>query len=374
MRGVCRRLRRALGVPLEEGRLVVALFNGRSKTLLGLDIGASSVKLLELSRKGDRQRVESHAVEPLPPNAVADRNVNDVEGVGEAIRRARRRAGSRTKQAVVAVAGPAVIAKTIELEAAMSDLDMERRIAAEADRYIPYPLDEVAMDFEVQGLSERNPDKAEVLLAACRKEHVESRAAALRAGGLKPAVVDLEQHALERAFALLKPLARQADEWVAAVVDLGATITGLCVLADGQAVFAQEQLFGGRQLTEAIQRRYSLSFEEAELAKKEGGLPENYQETLLGPFQEAALQQLSRSLAFFFSTSRYNELDCVVLAGGGAALAGLADVLKEGLGAPALLADPFADMELAREVDPQALAADAPSLLTCCGLALRRFA
>ena len=78
MRGVCRRLRRALGVPLEEGRLVVALFNGRSKTLLGLDIGASSVKLLELSRKGDRQRVESHAVEPLPPNAVADRNVNDV--------------------------------------------------------------------------------------------------------------------------------------------------------------------------------------------------------------------------------------------------------------------------------------------------------
>ena len=369
-----RRRRRALGVPLGGGRFAVALFNGRSATLLGLDIGASSVKLLELSRKGDRCRVESHAVAPLPPNAVAERNVSDVEAVGEAIKRARRSGGCRARQAVVAVAGPAVIAKTIELEAALSDQDMERRIAEEADRYIPYPLDEVALDFEVQGLSESSPDKVDVLLAACRKEHVESRAAALRSGGLKPAVVDLEQHAVERAFALLKPLGRQADEWVAAVLDLGATVTGLSVLADGQAIFAQEQLFGGRLLTEAIQRRYSLAFDEAELAKKQGGLPEDYPEAVLSPFRETALRQLSRSLEFFFSTTRYNALDCLVLAGGGAALPGLAETLGEGLGAPALIADPFADMDLARQVDPEALAAQAPALLTCCGLALRGLA
>ena len=170
----------------------MALFGKKTNILLGLDISSTSVKLLELSQANDKYRVESYSVEPLPPNAVVEKNISDVEGVGEAVKRVVNRAKSGSKSAAVAVAGSAVITKTIEMDAELSDDDMENQITVEADQYIPYPLDEVAIDFEVQGLSERNPEQVEVLLAACRKENVEMREAALDLGGLKPAVVDIE--------------------------------------------------------------------------------------------------------------------------------------------------------------------------------------
>ena len=169
----------------------MALFGKKSNILLGLDISSTSVKLLELSQSSDKFRVEAYAVEPLPPNAVVEKNISDVEGVGEAVRRVLSRSKSPSRQVAVAVAGSAVITKTIEMDAELSDDEMENQITVEADQYIPYPLDEVAIDFEVQGLSDRNPEQVEVLLAACRKENVEMREAALDLGGLKPAVVDI---------------------------------------------------------------------------------------------------------------------------------------------------------------------------------------
>ena len=197
------------------------------------------------------------------------KNISDVEGVGEAVRRVLSRSKSPSWQVAVAVAGSAVITKTIEMDAELSDDEMENQITVEADQYIPYPLDEVAIDFEVQGLSDRNPEQVEVLLAACRKENVEMREAALDLGGLKPAVVDIEAHAMKRAFDLVKPqLGGNPDDLMVAIVDIGATMTSLSVLAEDRAIYTRDQLFGGKQLTEEIQRRYSLSFEEAGLAKK----------------------------------------------------------------------------------------------------------
>ena len=235
----------------------MAWFKKKTNVLLGLDISSTSVKLLELSRSGDRFRVEAYGVEPLPPNAVVEKNINDVEGVGEAVKRLVARVKATSRQAAVAVAGSAVITKTIEMDASLNDDEMENQITVEADQYIPYPLDEVAIDFEVQGLSERNPDQVEVLLAACRKENVELREAVLDIGGLKPAVVDIEAHAMKRAFDLVKPqLGSNPDELVVAIIDIGATMTTLSVLADDKAIYTREQLFGGKQLTEEIQRRY----------------------------------------------------------------------------------------------------------------------
>lgn len=350
------------------------LFRKKPNVLLGLDISSTSVKLLELSRTNGRYRVEAYSVEPLPPNAVVEKNISDVEGVGEAIKRVIGRAKAQSKHAAVAVAGSAVITKTIEMDAALNDAEMENQITVEADQYIPYPLDEVAIDFEVQGLSERNPEQVEVLLAACRRENVEMREAALELGSLKPAVVDIEAHAMKRAFELIKPqLGANPQNLVVAIIDIGATMTTLSVLADDRSIYTREQLFGGKQLTEEIQRRYSLSFEEAGLAKKQGGLPDDYEEEVLQPFKEAVLQQVTRSLQFFFSSSQYDDVDYIVLAGGTASIEGLADMIESKLGTPTLIANPFVDMALTNKVDANALANDAPAMMIACGLAMRSF-
>ena len=350
------------------------LFKKKSDILLGLDISSTSVKLLELSKSNGRYRVESYGVEPLPPNAVVEKNISDVEGVGEAIKRLTGRARAGSKLAAVAVAGSAVITKTIEMEGALSDEELENQITVEADQYIPYPLEEVAIDFEVQGVSTRNPEQVEVLLAACRKENVELREAALELGGLKARVVDIEAHAMKRAFELIKrQLGENADDLVVAIIDIGATMTTLSVLADDRSIYTREQLFGGKQLTEEIQRRYSLSFEEAGLAKKQGGLPDDYDQEVLQPFKEACLQQVTRSLQFFFSSSQYDDVDYIVLAGGTASIDGLAKMIENKLGTPTVIANPFVDMSLASKVDSDALANDAPAMMIACGLAMRSF-
>ncbi|MEM7096634.1 MAG: pilus assembly protein PilM [Pseudomonadota bacterium] len=352
----------------------MALFGKKTNILLGLDISSTSVKLLELSVANDKYKVESYAVEPLPPNAVVEKNIADVEGVGDAIKRVIGRSKCASKVAAVAVAGSAVITKTIEMDAELNDDDMENQITVEADQYIPYPLDEVALDFEVLGLSDRNPDQVEVLLAACRKENVEMREAALDLGGIKPAVVDIEAHAMKRAFDLVKPqLGENPDDLVVAIIDIGATMTTLSVLAEDKAIYTREQLFGGKQLTEEIQRRYSLSFEEAGLAKKQGGLPDDYADEVLQPFKEAVLQQVTRSLQFFFSSSQYDDIDYIVLAGGTASIDGLADMIEAKLGTPTVIANPFLDMSLTPKVDAEALANDTPALMIACGLAMRSF-
>ena len=350
------------------------LFKKKSDILLGLDISSTSVKLLELSKSNGRYRVESYGVEPLPPNAVVEKNISDVEGVGEAIKRLTGRARASSKLAAVAVAGSAVITKTIEMDGALSDEELENQITVEADQYIPYPLDEVAIDFEVQGTSTRNPEQVEVLLAACRKENVELREASLDLGGLKARVVDIEAHAMKRAFELIKrQLGENADDLVVAIIDIGATMTTLSVLADDRSIYTREQIFGGKQLTEEIQRRYSLSFEEAGLAKKQGGLPDDYDQEVLQPFKEACLQQVTRSLQFFFSSSQYDDVDYIILAGGTASIEGLAKMIENKLGTPTIIANPFVDMSLASKVDSDALANDAPAMMIACGLAMRSF-
>ncbi len=342
--------------------------------MLGVDISSSSVKMLELSRQGDRYRVESYSVEPLPPNAVVEKNINDVEAVGEVLKKVVSRSRTGVKNAAVAVSGSAVITKTIQMPAGLNDFELEDEIAGEADQYIPYPLDEVAIDFEVIGPSEINPDQVDVLLAACRKENVDVREDALQMASLTPKVVDVEAYALERAFTMLESqLEKDAEEQVVAIVDIGATMTTLSVLVDGETVYTREQLFGGKQLTEEIQRRYGLSQEEAGMAKKQGGLPDDYEGEVMAPFKEAVVQQVARALQFFFGSSQYNAVDYVLLAGGTASIEGLPAQVEEKVGTTTLVANPFADMAVSSKVNAAALSNDAPSLMIACGLAMRSF-
>lgn len=346
---------------------------GTAKTsqVLGIDISSTTVKLLELSQSGDRYRVESYAVAPLPPEAVVEKNVNQVETVGGLIRELVSRSKTRAQNAVAAVAGSAVIIKTIPMPAGLSEEDLEAQLTVEADQYIPYPLEEVALDFEELGPVVGRDDQVNVLLAACRQETIESRVDAIEVAGLTPTIMDVEVFAMERALALLKTQMPMAQPATIAMVDIGASMTTLSVYADGESVYTREQLFGGKQLTDEIMNRYDLSFEEAGRAKKQGGLPEDYEREVLEPFREAVVQQVSRSLQFFFSSSEYTELDCIVLCGGVAAIAGLSEIIEERLSTPTIVANPFADMSVGSRVNAQALAKDAPAMMVACGLAMR---
>lgn len=351
----------------------LGILNKKIKPMLGVDISSTSVKLLEISQHGSGFRVENYAVKPLPANAVVEKNINDEEVVSQTVKAVVQASRSKIKEAAVAVAGSSVITKLIEMPGDLSEDAMELQISLEADQYIPYPLEEVSLDFDIQGPSEKNPDQVEVLLAACRRENVEIRAGVLEASGLLPKVVDVEAYTMERAFSLIQEQLDEQDEQVVAVIDIGATMTTLSVLIDGKTIYTREQLFGGRQLTEEIQRRYGLSAEEAGLAKKQGGLPDDYESEVLEPFKDAVVQQASRSLQFFFSSSQYNDVDHIVLAGGVASLVGLAGLVEEKLGTPATVANPFANMSVSSRVNSAALSNDAPSLMIAAGLALRSF-
>lgn len=350
------------------------LFSHRPRSLLGIDIGSTSIKLLELSRAGTRYRVEAYALEPVPANALVEKSIVEPEAVGYALSRVLLKAKSCARSAAVAVAGSAAITRTIEMDAGLCDEDMENQLRIEADQYIPYPLEDAAIDFEIQGRSARNPARVDVLLAACRQESVEVCESVLAFAGLTPRVVDIEVYALERAFGVLAAsLAKPRERRVVALVDIGATMTTLSVLCDGRIIYRREQLFGGQQLSEAIQRRYDLSTEAAEEAKKHGSLPDDYVSQVLQPFRESVVQAVLRALQFFFADGRYSSVDCILLAGGTASIQGLGPLIEQRLGTPTRVANPFADMTINSKVNPVALTRDAPALMVACGLALRCF-
>ncbi|MDE0950463.1 MAG: pilus assembly protein PilM [Halioglobus sp.] len=354
---------------------MLGLLGKRKATqVLGLDISSTTVKLLELSYSGGRYRVESYAVSSLPQDAVIEKSVNDVDGVTNAIRTVVAQSRTKLKHVAAAVAGSSVITKMIDMPEGLSEDDMEMQLTLEADQYIPYPLEEVAIDFEVQGPSPEGDSQVEVLLAACRRETIETRVEAIEGSELIPKIMDVEAYAMERAFSVLQSqLALDDDSSTVAVIDIGATMTTLSVLHNGQTIYTREQLFGGKQLTDEIMRRYGLPLEEAGLAKKQGGLPDDYEPEVLEPFKDAVVQQVARSLQFFFSSSQYNDVDHIILAGGVSSMEHLEELVQEKLATPTSVANPFGQMSISPKVNAVALSSDAPAMMIACGLALRSF-
>lgn len=347
-------------------------FSPKGRHLLGLDVGTTSVKLVELTKQQGRLHLKSYGVEPLEPGWVVDKNIVNNEEVGEAIARLVRRSGAGAKNAATAVSGSAVITKIIDMETNMSDSDREAQIKLDAEQYIPYPLSEVNMDFEVLGPSATDPNLVRVLLAASRSENVEQRVEVLLMGGLAAKVMDIESHAIERAFSLMVDNLPN-DPQVVALIDLGHKQSTLYIAKDGEFIYNREQGFGGAQLTEEIQSRYSIPYHDATIGKHEHTLPADYHEGVLMPFMENIVQQISRSLQFYFSSSEYNNVDHIVLCGGTSVLPGLAQMVQQRVGGIVSVANPFESMSIDSRIDTVMLQKDAPSLMAACGLALRGF-
>ena len=351
---------------------MLRLYRKPSKGLVGVDISSTTVKLLELSVKNGRYWVESYAVMPLPENSVVEKSILNPEAVADALERVVNLANPHTTHVAIAVPTSMVIHKIIEMDADMSDEEREVQIRMDAEQYIPFPLDEVSLDFEVLPDHLANPNRVNVLLVATRTENVDTRVEVLELAGLSAKVADVESYAMERAFSVFADTLPMGANTVG-VLDIGHTMTTLSVMQKGKIIYTREQVFGGRQLTQDVQSRYGLSFEEAGRAKKERTLPDDYDTEVLEPFLDAVVQQAARSLQFFFSSSQFNEIDHILLAGGNANIPGLAKLLQQKLGYRVTIANPFLQMGFSPQIDIKKIENDASSLMVACGLALRSF-
>ena len=351
---------------------MLRLYRKPNKGLIGVDISSTSVKLLELSVKNGRYWVESYGLSPLLEGSVVEKNILNPEPVADALERALNLANPQSKNVALAVPTSMVIHKVIEMDADMSDEEREVQIRMDAEQYIPFPLDEVSLDFEVLPDRLVNSNRVNVLLVATKTENIDSRVEVLEISGLTPKIADVESYALERAFEVFSDTLPMGANLVG-ILDIGHTMTTLSVMQQGKIIYTREQVFGGKQLTQDVQNRYGLSYDEAGRAKKDRTLPDDFETEVLMPFLEAVVQQAARSLQFFFSSSQFNEIDHILLAGGNANIPGLSKLLQQKLGYRVTVANPFLQMGFSPQIDLKKIENDAPSLMVACGLALRSF-
>lgn len=352
-----------------------SLFSRQPEPMLGLDISSSSVKLVELSRdKAGRLTLERCAIEPLERGWITDGNIEKFDEVAEAVRRLVKKSGTKTKNVAMALPPSAVITKKIVLPDGLTDQELELQVEAEANQYIPFPLDEVSLDFCVVGPSANSVGDIDVLIAASRREKVQDIQGLAEAAGLKPVVIDVESYASRLATArLIENLPSKGLGSIVALFEVGALTTSMQVIRDDEVLYDRDQAFGGAQLTQLIVRQYGFSLEEAESKKRSGDLPDDYEASVLRPFVDSMVQEIGRALQFFFTSTPHNKVDYVMLAGGSSALPGLTASVTQHTTFACTLVDPFEGMEMGDGVRLKKMTREAPSYLTSCGLALRRF-
>jgi type IV pilus assembly protein PilM len=352
-----------------------ALLGRKHPSMLGLDISSSSVKLVELGQSATGEYVlERFASEPFEKGWIADGQIEKFDEVADAVRRVVQKSGTRTKHVAMAMPQSAVITKKIVLPAGLREEDLELQVESEANQYIPFSLDEVSLDFCVIGASPTSAGDVDVLIAASRKDRVQDRQGLAEAAGLKPVVLDIESHASRLAMGrIVQALPNAGKEALVALFEIGAETTSLKVLRDDELLYDRDQAFGGGQLTTLISRTYGFSFEEAEQKKLSGDLPEDYENAILQPFVDSLSQEIGRALQYFFTSTPHHKVHYVMLAGGTATLAGLKERVTELTGFASMVVNPFDNMKLGAGVREAKVRREAPSYLTACGLAMRRF-
>ena len=349
------------------------LLGTKSPPVMGLDIGSSSIRLVQLSQHGSSYRIDHFAIEPLPQGVIVEKSVQDIEAISGAIQSAVRNSGSNSKFCAVAVSGSAVFTKAISLPANLAEADIESQVQIEANQYIPYPLDEISLDFEVLGPSPRNADMVDILLAASKNENVESRQDALESLGLKAKVVDVESFAIANAFELIREREGIRSTETVGIFDIGHDLSTLLILRNGRVVYTRDHPFGGNQLIEEIMKRYDMTQEQAKFFMRGEAGPENFEDEVLEPFMLNVVHQISRALQFYSSSAEFSNIRTMYLAGSMASIKGLGDVVEQELGIKTGVADPVSGLEIAPSVAVAALTRNSPNLMVAMGLALRGF-
>jgi type IV pilus assembly protein PilM len=352
------------------------IFSPKTRPLFGMDISNSDIRLVELSDAGKGDfKLERYTIEPIARDAITDGNINNVENVTSAILRALKRFNSPLKYVAIGIPSASIINKMVSMPGDMSPDDLEYQVIATAEQYIPFNISEVNLDFQIIGSSDKNPDEIDLLLSAVRKEKLEERVVAIDMAKtkLRVAIVDDEGYAKMEAVNLIAHPKDYKNKCVAYVqVDFDSV--SLIVFHNGQSVFTRDQSFGIQYLTTEIMHRYDLSSEAAEAMRIHvAHRPDDYNQTILVPFYDMIAQEIQRSLQMFITSTPYSQADVLVLGGEIAAAADLTSVISSQIKIPLLIANPFSNMQISNVVSKDDLLRDAPSLLTACGLALRRF-
>ncbi len=351
-----------------------SLFSEKTPPLVGIDISASAVKMVKIA--GDKSsglKLEAYASSPLPKEAIVDGNINDLEKVSDAIGLTWKLLSIKEKKAALALPSSAVISKRVMLPAGLSEDEMMAQVESEANQYIPFALDEVNLDFQTLTHSNTTIDEEEVLIVAARSDKIEDRIAAAESASLEVNVMDVDSYATEAAFSLIaNQLPSAGKKETIMIVDIGATATHINVIKNNESIYTRDQNFGGNQLTHDIQRRFGLSLEESETSKRKGGLPDSYAEEVLQPFMQLIANEVARAQQFFSTATHDNQkINHIVLAGGCAAIDGIDMLVEEQTNIHTIIADPFHNMQIEKQIKKDQLAKDAPSLMVACGLAMR---
>ena len=343
--------------------------------MIGLDISSSSAKLVELGQdRSGNLTLERCGIEPLERGWISDGNIEKFDAVVEATRRLVGKSGTKAKHVAMALPASMVISKKIILPGGLSEREMEVQVESEANQYIPFSLDEVSLDFCVVGPSTTSAGDVEVVIAASRKEKVEDRQGLAEAAGLVPVVLDVESYASRLAASrVIGRLPGGGVDALIALFEIGAMTSTMQVLRNDDLIYERDQVFGGAQLTQMLVRQYGFTQDEAETKKRAGELPDDYGTVVLQPYVESLAQELERALKFFFTSTPHNRVDYILLAGGTAGIPGLTEAITRHTSFPCQVVNPFDGMEVGRAVREKKMLREAPSYLTACGLAMRRF-
>jgi len=354
--------------------MLSSLWKKKASLIVGIDIGSHSIKAVLLHQSNDGYVLEALVEETMPRGAIIDREIQDIEAVGKVVAKLRKKIPAAVSDAAVAVSGQTVITKVIYMDVALNEQELASQIEIEADSLIPYPLDEVSLDFESLDVNESDPTKINVLLSAARTESVEARVSALEQGGFNTKVVDVESYAVSRPFDLvLSLLPDDAVDKVVATVDIGAVMTLFSVTDAGEHIYSRDQIFGSEQYTRSIVSYYNKTFEEAEQAKIDKDLPPNYTFEVLAPYHTILVQQIRRAIQMFLTSSGKEKVDYLVISGGTALVEEVQKLLTEELGIHTVIANPFANMKMGKAINSDEVERNAPKFMVATGLALRSF-
>jgi type IV pilus assembly protein PilM len=345
-----------------------SLFQKKAKTIIGLDIGTKFVKACSLDVSGAQCKVLAFACEPVIGTAFAEREIKDFDAISKALKKVQVGVKSKNKECAIAVAGSSVISKMVFMEPDQSDFELETQIELEADSLIPYPLDEVYLDFQEIAASKTHIGKVEVLLSAAHRDLIDSRITLVREAAFEPVIVDIESNVLADSFLKFGP--KQKGD-LGVCINVGASLMQLCVLENNRVIYSKEHSFGVNSFVQDLAMLYNIDPQEVESQLASNTAPDSWFSDNLPTFLSSLQQQIQRALQMFVATTHKPMPNSFSLSGGGAILPNICEELSNDMAMDVVMFDPFKGMTFDDKLNKEKLIAMAPQLTIAAGLATR---
>lgn len=347
------------------------MFLSMKKEIIGIDIGSSSVKLVQIKEQKGAYILQNVGILPLPLEAIVDNTLMDTSSIVETIKKLLKSLNIRVKDAACSVSGNSVIIRKISLPA-MPPEELEDQIHWEAEQYIPFDINDVHIDFQILASDQNDPSKMEVLLVASKKEIINDYLAVFNEAGINLAVVDVDSFAMQNAFELNYDI---GPDNVVALINIGASIMNLNIVKNDISLFTRDVQMGGNLYTEEIQKQFGVSSEEAERMKVSGDAPDQAKlRDTISRVNETLAMEMRRSLDFYNTTAGEGKINNVYISGGGAKTPMLVEAVQQRLGLPVEIINPFCNVKYnEKEFDPEYLNEIGPLVTVAVGLATRRF-